>query len=289
MDVNQLTKITIAWELFEQQLPKSHIAEQLGIHRETVHLWITGIQNDQNGLLGFLDQYVKAKKGERIKRQVDPILKRRVWMIREREQNCCGQKIQYFLNKEYKVKPAVSKIYEILAEKYKLRSKWKKNQLSGLVPVAGKPREVIQMDTVDFGEVFAFTGVDIFSKEADVFLAPKLTAHYGYQFLKESMRRRFHSFVELIQTDGGSEFKEQFKQHVLEYAKRHRIAHPYRKNEQSYIESFNRTLRKECLGWIKYKPKEIPELTAYVENFLLRYHYHRPHIGLGMKPPLEKT
>ncbi len=288
MDVNQLTKITIAWELFEQHVPKSHIAGQLRVHRETVHLWIGCIQADPRGLLGFLDRYTKAKKGERIKRQVDPILKRRIWMIREREKDCCGQKIQYFLEKEYGVKPAVSKIYEILGEKYKLRSRWKKNQLSGLVPQASKPREVIQMDTVDFGEVFAFTGVDIFSREADVFLAPQLTAHFGYEFLKQAMERRFHSFAETIQTDGGSEFKEEFKQHVLEYTRRHRVAHPYKKNEQSYIESFNRTLRKECLGWIKYKPNEIPELTTYVENFLLRYHYHRPHIGLGMKPPLER-
>lgn len=144
------------------------------------------------------------------------------------------------------------------------------------------------MDTVDFGEVFALTGVDIFSREADVFLAPKLTAFFGYQFLRKSMKKRFNNFAELIQTDGGYEFKEQFKQHVLEYARRHRVAYPYKKNEQS-IESFNRTLRKECLGWIKYKPNEIPELTTYVENFLNRYHYHRPHIGLGMRPPLEKT
>lgn len=285
MNVNQLTKITITWELFEQGLPKSHIAGQLKVHRETVHLWIKGILENEEGLLGFLDQYTKAKKGKRVKRQVDPILKRRVWMIREREHDCCGQKIQYFLKKEYGIKPAVSKIYEILGEKYKLRSKLKKNQLSGAVPVALKPREVIQMDSIDFGQVFAFTGIDIFSKEADVFLAPELTARFGYQFLKQSMERRFNNFSELIQTDGGSEFKR----HVLEYTKRHRISHPYKKNEQSYIESFNRTLRKECLGWVKYKPKEISELTNYVENFLLRYHYHRPHIGLGMKPPLEET
>lgn len=289
MDVNQLTKITIAWELFGKKIPKTYIAETLEVHRETIHLWIKNIQGNPQGILGFLDQYVQAKKGERIKRQVDPILKRRVWMIREREHDCCGQKIQYFLDKEYGLKPAVSKIYEILAEKYKLRSKWKKNQLSGLVPTASRPREVIQMNTVDFGEVFAFTGIDIFSKEVDVMLSPKLTALYGYQFLKQSMQRRFNSFVELIQTDGGSEFKEEFKKHVLEYSRRHRIAHPYKKNEQSYIESFNRTLRKECLGWIKYKPTEIPELTGYVENFLNRYHYHRPHMGLGMKPPLERA
>jgi hypothetical protein len=61
-----------------------------------------------------------------------------------------------------------------------------------------------------------------------------------------------------------------------------------KKNEQSFIESFNRTVRKECLGWTHYKPEEIPELNGYVQTFLERYHYHRPHIGLGMKPPLKR-
>lgn len=284
--MQQQTKIILAWELFEQGVPKQHIAKQLGLHRETVGLWIKHIA--EKGLQPFLDQYAQAKRGERKGRQVDPLLKRRVWAIREREQDCCGQKIQYFLEKEYGLKPSVSKIYEILSEKYVIKSKWKKNMRSGPVPTATKPREVIQMDTIDFGNVFAFTAIDICSREADVYLTPALTAEYGYEFLKACMQRRFNNFSEMIQTDGGSEFKQAFKQHILEYTHRHRISHPYKKNEQSYIESFNRTVRKECLGWIHYKPEEIPELNGYVGQFLDRYHYHRPHIGLGMKPPLQR-
>src|SRR3989344_9175255 len=98
-EVNQLTKIAIAWEMYQADVPKAHIASQLGINRETIHLWIKGIE--EWGFLEFLDQYTKAKKGPRIKRQLDPILKRRVWEIRDREMDCCGQKIRYFLEKEY--------------------------------------------------------------------------------------------------------------------------------------------------------------------------------------------
>lgn len=286
-EVNQLTKITLAWELYESGVPKAHIANQLGLNRETVHIWIKGIE--EFGLLEFLDRYFNAKKGARVKRQIDPIFKRRVWGIREREMDCCGQKIKYFLEKEYGCSPAVSKIYEILAEKYKLRSKWKKNQLRGPIPKASSPREVIQMDTVNFGDVFAFTAVDIFSKEADVVLRPSLTSHDGVIFLDTCMQRRFNSHSDMIQSDGGPEFKDEFKKKVYQYTNRFRVARPYKKNEQSYIESFNRTVRKECLGWIKYKANEIPELTNLVDLFLMRYHYHRPHMGLGMKPPLERS
>jgi len=152
----------------------------------------------------------------------------------------------YFLKKEHKVSLSVPKIYEVLAEKYKIKSKWKKNQIRGPIPRATKPREVIQMDTVDFGEAFAFTGIDIFSKEADVIIFPSLTSHDGLIYLETSMERRFGGHSDLIQTDGGPEFKDEFKLNVLRFTNRHRVARPYKKNEQSYIESFNRSLRKEC-------------------------------------------
>lgn len=283
--MNQLTKITLAWELYESGVAKTHIADRLEVNRDTIRLWIKTISDV--GLIQFLEDYSNAKKGERVKRQVDPILKRRVWEIREREMDCCGQKIKYFLEREYGISPAVSKIYEILGEKYQLKSKWKTNQKRGSVPEASKPREVIQMDTIDFGDIFAFTAVDIFSKEADVILAPELTSKYGEIFLDTCMPRRFNLHSELIQSDGGPEFKDKFKAKVLQYTDRYRISAAYKKNQQAYIESFNRTVRKECLGWSKYKVSQIPELTKMVEIFLNRYHYHRPHISLGMKPPLS--
>ena len=282
--MNNLSSITLAWELFEQGVPKTRIAQYLGKNRETIILWIQGITTD--GFSSFLENYENAKKGPRFKRQVDPILKRWVWEIREREMDCCGQKIRYFLDKEKHVHLSTPKIYEILSEKYEIKSKWKKNQARGPIPIATKPREVVQMDSLDFGEIYAFTGIDIFTKEADIFLAPELTADYGCQFLDQSMEQRFNGFSDLIQTDGGSEFKDEFKKRVDQYCNRHRVARPYRKNEQSYIESFNRTVRKECLGWIKYSVNQISQCRDMVESFLQRYHYHRPHMGLGMKPPL---
>lgn len=287
MDMQNITKITLAWELYESGVPKLHIANRLGVNRDTIRLWVQGIQT--LGLIEFLDDYTNAKKGERVKRQVDPILKRWIWEIREREMDCCGQKIQYFLDKEHGVKPALSKIYEILAEKYVIKSKWKKNQKRGPVPEAFSAREVIQMDSIDFGQVFAFTGIDIYSKEADVLLRPSLTARDGVIFLDTCMTRRFNGHSNLIQADGGSEFKDEFKRKVYQYTDRFRIASPYKKNEQAYIESFNRTVRKECLGWGKYRADQIPRLTPVVNQFLERYHYHRPHISLGMKPPLERS
>ncbi|MFC1976974.1 hypothetical protein ACFLWS_01720 [Chloroflexota bacterium] len=60
------TLITVNWELCQQGMPKSRIAQRLGKHRETIHLWVTGIKG--LGLLGFPDKYQQAKRGERKKR-----------------------------------------------------------------------------------------------------------------------------------------------------------------------------------------------------------------------------
>jgi len=202
MVMNNITKITLAWELDQAGMMKKDIAQRLEVNRDTIRLWIKGIR--ASGLLPYLDAYTNAKKGQRKGRQVDPILKRWVWVLRDRERDCCGQKIQYFLREEHHVSVSVPKIYEILKEKLIIKSRWKKNQERGAIPVARSPREVVQMDTVDLGELFAFTGIDIFTKEADILIAPALTAHYGWQFLKQSMTRRFDGHVHLLQTDGGS-------------------------------------------------------------------------------------
>lgn len=287
MDMLNITKITLCFELHEQGVPQSHIAKQLDVDRVTVYRWLMGIQRAGNLEL-FLDQYISSKKGSRLKRKVDGLLKKRIYRLREENNDCCGQKIRYFLNEEYNQDLGVTTIYRILSEKYKLRSKWKKNQHRGNVTQSTKPREVIQMDSVHFGTVFAFTSVDTFTRDVAVKLYPTLTSTDGLDFLSHAFKNTY-GHTELLQTDGGPEFKGEFRRNVFTYADRFRIARPYKKNEQSFIESFNRTLRKECLGWGQLKPQDIPSLTKELNEYLLYYHEKRPHIGLGMKPPNKVT
>lgn len=281
--MNQLTKITLAWELFGEGINKTHIAHQLSVNRETVRLWINSIKNNPLGVSGFIDDYLSAKKGERTKRKIDGLLKERICSLREENRDCCGQKIHKYLQDEYDINLSVPSIYKVLGERYQLRSKWKKNQVRGPIPKAQAPREVIQMDSVDFGWVFAFTGIDIFTKEVIVNLYPALTSVEGLNFLNQALVRFKHT--NLLQTDGGSEFKDHFRRNVFSFTDRFRIARPYRKNEQSYIESFNRSLRKECLGWGKYTQKEIPVLEKEVNEYLTYYHTKRPHLSLNLKTP----
>src|SRR3989344_8190674 len=134
MDMQNITKITLAWELYEAGIMKQDIARRVEVHRDTIRVWLQEIE--KVGLSTFLDLYLNAKKGPRTSRQVNSVLKRWIWDIREREMDCCGQKIAYFLEKEHQTKVSVPKIYEIVKEKWEIKSKWKKNHKRGSVSEA---------------------------------------------------------------------------------------------------------------------------------------------------------
>lgn len=280
------TRITLVWQLHQQGVSNRQIAHDLDLNHETVGNYIRSI--GEKGLLPFLQGYATGPRKPRPARQVPVSVKQKVWSLRDREAGCCGQKIAYFLEKEEGIRLSIPKIYEILAEKFTLGDRHSRQRTKrGPIPEASGPRQVVQMDTIDFGKVFAFTAVDIFSREADVYLAPALTSVEGKNFLLRCVPLRFCGFVDLIQTDGGSEFEGEFAARVGAFCARHRVSRPYRKNEQAFIESFNRTVRAECLGWDAYQPGDIPALQQVADAFLERYHYHRPHLGLvPLRPPL---
>lgn len=282
--MHKLTQITLAWELHLEEVPITHISSRIGVDRVTIYRWLAGIRRT-GSLTMFLEAYLNSKKGSRRGRKIDARVKRWIWDYRENYHDICAQKIKTFLEDDHQTCLSPTTIYKVLSERYQIRSKWKRNHPRGVTPSAEKPRQVVQMDSVDFGDIYAFTGVDIFSKEVYVYLTTALTSREGAYFLEESMRERFDGFSEIAQTDGGPEFKGEFHDLTPSYTNWHRIARPYRKNEQSYIESFNRSLRKECLGWSNYRSDDLGRLRTHLTNYLNYYHFKRPHLSLNMKTP----
>lgn len=278
--MENITRIHVCWNLYQSGVSPEEIPVRIGKHRATVYRWIKGLK--QKGIRGFIIDYECAKKGRR-QRKINSILKDHIYTIRETKRECCGEKIQYFLKKEYNEEVCVSTIYRILNEKYVLRSRWKKNEKRGGVLKGSKPREVIQVDTVDFGNIYAFTAIDTFTREASVVLKKTLDAKSGQEALMAQIE--FFGKIDGIQRDGGPEFKAQWQEKARIYIPKIRTARPYRKNEQAFIERFNGILRKECLGHLKYSQKDILQLQRKVKDFLTYYHYERPHLSLNMLTP----
>jgi transposase InsO family protein len=281
--MHTISLIEQAWSLSKCGVKPDQIAREVGKDRATIYRWIKGIK--RAGIQRFLHQYRSAKKGRRQKRKTDPLIKARIYAIREEFHHCCGEKIRYWMKKRYSTTVSVATIYRILKEKYRLRSAWKKNQARGPVPKAKQPREVIQYDTVDFGGLYAFTSVDIYTREAQVIMKTQLTAQAGQEALEGQMQ--YFGFADMLQRDGGSEFKAEWDAEAKQYCHRVRTARPYKKNEQSYIESFNRTLRKECLGRRKYRKQDLVWVQARVNTFVKFYNTERPHLSLNLMSPKE--
>ncbi len=233
-------KLHIAYTLWREGYSANEIALRVDRDRVTIYRWIKRFR--YRGLKRTIHEYNQAKRGPRNHEKTSVEVKLLVYEIRHRYANCCGQKIAHYLEDEYGIHLSVDSIYRILRDKYKLSSHYKQKKY-GEAPKGNKPLEVIQCDTVDFGELYAHTSINTFTRKVSVVMVEDLTALQGYLALQRHMDVFNH--VTLLQSDGGPEFKGEFRDHVYEYADEYRESRAYKKNEQSFIESFNRTLRKE--------------------------------------------
>jgi transposase InsO family protein len=275
-----VAQIYVAWELHQAGVEVKYIAERVGKHRATIYRWLKGIR--VYGIQGFVKRYKNAKKGRRVCK-THAHLEQRVLSLRREYRDCCGQKIVYLLKQEG-ITLSLSTVYRILNKHLRLR-KHHRTPKGGTVQKATRPREVIQMDTLDLGELYAFTAIDTFTKEAQVVIRPALQAEDGKAALEQIMRGFGH--CQVIQTDGGSEFEKDFVEAVTDYADRHRIARPYKKNEQAFIECFNGTLRHEEFGRTPFKDTDQPLAQQRAGSYLDYYHNKRPHLALDMMTPAQ--
>lgn len=280
--MQSVTKFELAWELDRAGLSAEEIGKRVGRDRSTVFRWLFGIK--RVGIREFVRRKRTAKR-RRQPRKLSVDIRRQIITIR-REKSWCGQKIQKELRENYGLKVCLMSIYRVLREEFVIGSKWRKYKHRGVAPVATAPRQVVEHDTVDFGELFAFTSIDIFTKEPSVVMATNLLSQTGVDCFK--IQRECFGQVQLHQSDEGPEFKGMFVETVTSNGAKHRYSRPYKKNDQAHIENFNRSLRKECLGWGKYKKKDLAAAQNRVDRYLEHWLTERWHMGLpGMQTPQQ--
>lgn len=278
--MDSVARIRVAWALRRRNVPVAEISQEVERHRATVYRWLKGIE--RYGVEEYIRRYRVAKKGRRV-RKTHAYVEQRVLSIRRAYRDCCGQKIVYLLKQEG-IELSLSTVYRILNKHLKLR-KHSRTARGARVQQASKPRQVIQMDTLDLGEVYAYTAIDIFTKEGQVVMRPTLQAPDGKAALERMMA--YFGYCEVLQTDGGSEFEKDFAEAVSTYAGQHVIARPYKKNDQAFIECFNGTLRREEFGRTPFKAVDLTLAQQRADAFLDYYHNQRPHLALEMKTPAQ--
>lgn len=278
---DSITKIKVCYSLWRSGVSPEDIPQQLSLHRATIYRWIKKFE--KIGLARFLQDYQNAKKGRRRSHKTSILTKILIYEIRKKYHSCCGEKIKYFLKTKHEVNLSVSTIYRILNEKFKLSSKWKKKVKRGELIKGTAPRESLQTDTVDFGEIYAYNTIDTFTKEVSVILKTKLNSIVGKQALIKQLD--FFKEIKNIQRDGGPEFMAEWECYAKQHIPNIRTSRPYKKNDQAFIERFNGILRKECLGYTKYKKKDLPIIQKRLDEFLNYYHNERPHLSLNLLTP----
>jgi transposase InsO family protein len=278
--MDSVARIRVAWALRRRNVPVDEISQEVGRHRATVYRWLKGI--GRYGVEGYIRRYQVAKKGRRV-RKTHAYVEQRVLSLRREYRDCCGQKVVYLLKQEG-IELSVSTVYRILNKHLKLR-KHSRTARGARVQRASKPRQVIQMDTLDLDGVYAYTAIDTYTKEGQVVIRPTLQAQDGKAALEHIMA--YFGHCEVLQTDGGSEFEKDFAEAVPIYAKQHVIARPYKKNDQAFIECFNGTLRREEFGDTPFKATDQPLAQQRADDYLDYYHHKRPHLSLEMKTPAQ--
>lgn len=269
-----ITQFELAWELSQSGMAPAGIGLRVSKDRATVFRWLAGIR--RLGIREFVRRKKECKR-RRQKRKLSDIIERRIRAIR-RKTGWCGQKIRKELKEKDGVTVSLSTIYRVLNDNFKLGKGSGRHKYRGEAPKASAPREVVQHDTVDFGEIFAHTSIDIFTKEPVVIMVDNLTSETGVEAFRQ--QKSFFGTVDLHQSDEGSEFKGEYVAVVESYQSHHRYSRPYKKNDQSFIENFNKSLRKECLGWIKYKKEDLQRIQARVDTYIHHFMNERWHMGL---------
>lgn len=270
-----LTHYEVAWNMYRAGSTMEQITTVVEKHRATVYRWFKQIK--RIGIMEFLRRKLVCKV-RRPKARTPEYVIQKIVDIRN-QFGWCGQKIKKELKENHGIVLGLSTIYRWLHKRFTKSAvsvrRYVKHQA---IVTASAPREVVEHDTVDLGGgVYAYTAIDIFAKEPSVFIGLNLEMATGAQAF--AYHDKFYGPTELHQSDNGSEFQTDFKQ-AVEAVSLHRYSRPYKKNEQSHIENFNKALRAECFPGNAYRPEEVADLQKQAEAFTKFYINRRWHMGL---------
>ena len=282
--MNSISCYEVAYKMQQQNIPVEVIAATLEKSRATIYRWLEHIR--RGGIKRFV-QKKKTCKSRRPKAKTPEYIAQLIVDIRQ-ERGYCGAKIQKELEVKHGIKKSLATIYRILHERLTRNIVGvKRYQKHEPIVKSYAPREVIEHDTVDLGGgKYAFTSIDVFTKEPCVVIGTDLTMKSGkYAFMRQ---KAFYGAADLHQSDNGSEFQTDFVNAVIASGSKHRYSRPYKKNEQSHIENFNRSLRAECFQYADYGKESVEELQKQADEFCYFYIHERWHMGLpDMMTPAE--
>jgi transposase InsO family protein len=169
------------------------------------------------------------------------------------------------------------------------KSPWKKWHYSFPRPMAEKPGDLLQLDTVHFvtssgKRFYVYTIIDLYSRWAYAEVVKKISAGNSVMFLRNARKHAKFNFV-MVQSDNGPEFTKWFTRGIARMKIAHRHSRIRKCNDNAHIERFNRTIQEECFG--VEKPVSYARYFSLINDYLKYYNNSRLHLSLGLKTPAE--
>jgi len=165
------------------------------------------------------------------------------------------------------------------------RSPWKRWHFEEKRPLAEKPGDLVQIDTIHLipGELYVYTLIDVFSRWTQARASERINTHRSLMFV-DSARKLFPDSFSMLQSDHGSEFSAWFTEHVRVRGIAHRHSRVRKPSDNGHLERFNRTIQEECLRGV---PRTIRSYRKAISEYIPYYNTERLHLGINLKTPVE--
>lgn len=256
-------------------------ASHYGFDRATIYRWLfKWFEKDYKGL---------GDQPRRPKKLFNPTLWETQLLIRKirKEKGWCHQTIAFYLQEEKNITISPSTIYRILkrSELIKSRKRSDRRPQQEKRPYPIIPGTLVQVDTKWLSPkrtLYQYSFIDSASRFAYAVLDRNLNMSSSSKALKLMI---MPAKVEMLQTDNGLEFQDQFQKtaYRLGYQTRfNRISSP---EENGRVERFHRTVQDELYS--RTATGSLPKLQKLLLEYLHYYNYERPHLALAGKTPIK--
>jgi transposase InsO family protein len=290
----------------QQGRPIAHVADELGISRQTAYKWWGRWRRE--GDVGLADRSSRPRSfPTRTSRQ----LERRVEVLR-RKRKLGPARIAGILDL------SASTVHQVLCRQGLNRLAWM-DRPSGTVIrrqiIHDRPGELVQIDIKKLGRIppgggwrawgrgnvvesratkvgyaFVHTAIDSHTRLAYSEVLPDEKAVTAIGFAQRALAwfADLRISVEVVQTDNGSCYKAfAFTAAIEAIGARHRQLPPRRPQWNGKVERFNRTLLDEWAYVRVYRSEHAR--TAALDRWLHLYNHHRAHTSLQGHPPMSRV
>jgi len=256
------------------------VARYIGVNPSTVSRWNRKVPYQFPRIIP-----TESSRPKTHPKKLNEDIVRRIIELRSETNGRCAEVIYQHLLRE-NIRVSLSSVKRTLDRNHltKKKSKWKKPHIQIDRPIANKPGDLVELDTIHLMEnnrrIYVYTLLDLYSRWSYAWATDRVAAKNSVRFVK-SAKEKFPFAFKCLQSDHGSEFSKQFSQRVKVTHRHSRIRKP---NDNAHIERFNRTLQEELLNNI---PTDVDVINKYLPGYLKYYNEQRLHMGINFQTPIQ--